>query len=194
MRPWVRCGLWAGAAFCVAGVAFVAASLFTDISPAWIVLNTAKGAVGFAFCGLAGLLAARRTGHARSGAAAGALGGFIAGLAVPASMYIFAYAFLDSVRQYPFEYYDFLQSGTQSVQEFLLSSKGHATVRSTSLGLVPVVMAFAALTGALAGYSGGIVGNWRSGALPSSPTVTREQGQQQQTRCGAHRSALAEGS
>ena len=79
MRRWVKTGLVAGTAFSVVGIAFVAVSLFTDISRSlWVVLDHAKGVAGFGFCGLAGLLAGRRTDRAATGAAAGALGGLIA--------------------------------------------------------------------------------------------------------------------
>ncbi len=159
MRPWVKNGLCAGTAFSVVGVAFVAVSLFTDISrSAWLALDQVKGVIGFAFCGLAGVLTALRTRRAGSGAAAGALGGAIAGVTVPVSMYVLAYGFLEAVRQYPFEHYDYLHSGAPSVQAFLRSSQGHATVLGTSLWLAPVVVAFAAILGAAVGYLGGCVG------------------------------------
>ncbi len=176
MRSWMKTGLGAGIAFSFVGVTFVAVSLFTDISrSAWVILDNAKGVVGFGFCALAGLLAARNTHRARSGAAAGALGGAIAGGAVPVSMYVLAYGFLDWVRQYPFEYYDYLNSGASSVRAFLLSSKGHTTVLSTSLGLVPVVVAFASLLGGTLGYLGGRVGaRWSGGPLaPVRPMALR---------------------
>lgn len=175
MRSWLKTGLGAGVAFSFVGVTFVAVSLFTDIPrSAWVILDNAQGVIGFGFCALAGLRAARNTHRARSGAAAGALGGVIAGVMVPVSMYVLAYGFLDSLRQYPFEYYDYLNSGASSVQAFLLSSKGHATVLSTSLGLVPVVVAFAALLGGALGYLGGWAGaRWPGGpfaaARPNTP-------------------------
>jgi hypothetical protein len=82
----------------------------------------------------------------------------MAGIAVPLSMYVLAYGFIDAVRQYPFEYYDFLNSGAASVQAFLLSPSGQATVRGTSLGLIPIVVVWAATLGAAMGYLGGSVG------------------------------------
>src|SRR5262245_53636873 len=149
MPSWVKTGIGAGVAFCAVGITFVAASLFTDISrTTWVVLDNAKGAVGFGFCGLAGFLTERRNHRAALTAAAGALGGLMAGIIVPVSMYVLAYGFVDGVRQYPFEYYDFLTSGASSVQVFLQSPRGHATVRGTSLGLVPIVMLWAGLLGA----------------------------------------------
>jgi hypothetical protein len=141
------------------GIAFVAVSLFTDISrTTWVFLDNAKGAVGFGFCGLAGFLIGRRTNRAVFGAASGALGGLIAGITVPVSMYVLTYGFVDVVRQYPFEYYDYLSSGASSVQAFLLSPSGHATVRGTSLGLVPIVVVWAVTLGAAMGYLGGRIG------------------------------------
>ena len=170
MRFWLKAGLAAGAAFSLVGIAFVAASLFTDISRStWQALNSVKGVIGFAFCGFAGLLTTRRTHRARSGAAAGALGGIIAGVTVPVSMHVLTYGFLESVRQYPFEYYDYLHSGARSVQEFLLSPSGHATVQSTSIWLVPVVVVYAALVGAAVGYLGGIVGRRWPGSMSATP-------------------------
>jgi hypothetical protein len=69
----MRAGISAGAAFSAAGVGFVALSLFTDISrPTWVIADNVKGVLGFTLCGLAGLLTARQTRHAGSGAAAGA--------------------------------------------------------------------------------------------------------------------------
>lgn len=169
MSSWLKNGLGAGAAFSVVGIAFVAVSLFTDISrSAWLVLDNVKGVIGFGFCGLAGLLTARHSHRAGSGAAAGALGGAIAGVSVPVSMYVLAYGFIDAVRQYPFEYYDYLSSGAPSVQAFLLSPSGHATVQSTSLWLVPVVVGFAATLGAAVGYLGGQVGTRRPSATASA--------------------------
>ena len=168
MRSWLKAGLAAGAAFSVVGIAFVAVSLFTDISRStWVVLDNVKGVIGFAFCGLAGFLTARHTLRASSGAAAGALGGAIAGVMVPVSMYVFAYGFHYAVRQYPFEYYDYLHSGAPSIQAFLLSPNGHATVLSTSLWLVPVVVAFAAILGGAVGYLGGSVGRRWPGVTPA---------------------------
>ena len=132
-------------------------------------LDNVKGVIGFGLCGLAGFLTARNTHRASSGAAAGAIGGAIAGVTVPVSMYVLAYGFLDAVRQYPFEYYDYLHSGAPSVQAFLRSPSGHATVQSTSLWLVPVVVAFAAILGAAVGYLGGSVGKRWPGATPATP-------------------------
>ena len=169
MRPWFKAGLSAGAAFSGVGIAFVAVSLFTDISrPTWVVLDNLKGLIGFAFCGLAGFLTARHTQRATSGAAAGALGGAIAGVTVPVSMYVLAYGFLDLVRQYPFEYYDYLHSGAPSVQAYLSSAAGHADVLSTSVGLVPVVGVFAAAVGAVVGFLGGTLGTRFPGASPAT--------------------------
>ena len=141
-------------------------------------LDNLKGMIGFAFCGLAGFLTARHTGRARSGAAAGALGGAIAGAAVPVSMYVLAYGFLDLVRQYPFEYYDYLRSGAPSVQAYLGSATGRADVLSTSVGLVPVVVPFAAALGAVVGFLGGAVGKRFSAAAPGT---TRNNTPSQQT-------------
>jgi len=164
MRSWVRAGGIAGIAFSVVGIAFVAVSLFTDISRnAWVVLDNTKGAIGFGFCGLAGFTVGRR--HPRSvlSAAAGALGGLIAGILVPVSMYVLAYGFVEAVRQYPFEYYDYLSSGATNVQAFLMSPSGRATVRGTSLGLVPIVVIWAVTLGAVMGYLGGRIGRrWQS--------------------------------
>ena len=169
MRPWLKAGLSAGAAFSVVAIAFVGVSLFADISrPTWVALDNLKGVIGFAFCGLAGFQAARHTQHAGSGAAAGALGGAIAGVTVPVSMYVLAYGFLNHVRQYPFEYYDYLNSGASSVQAYLISAKGHADVLSTSVGLVPVVVVFAAVLGAAVGFLGGTLGRRFSGASPAT--------------------------
>jgi len=133
-----------------------------------VTFDTVKGVIGFAFCGLAGFLIARQTHQAGSGAAAGALGGAIAGVTVPVSMYVLAYGFIDSVRQYPFEYYDYLSSGASTVQAFLLSTKGHADVLSTSIGLVPVVALFAAALGGAVGFFGGLLGRGRSGPIPGA--------------------------
>ena len=169
MRPWLRAGIGAGVAFSTVGVAFVAVSLFTDISRStWVTLDSVKGLIGFAFCGLGGFLIARQTPQAGSGAAAGALGGAIAGVTVPVSMYVLAYGFIDSVRQYPFEYYDYLSSGASTVQAFLLSTKGHADVLSTSIGLVPVVALFAAAVGGAVGFFGELLGRGRSGPIPGA--------------------------
>jgi len=168
MRAWLKTGLSAGAAFSAMGIAFVGMSLFTDVSrPVWVVLDNVKGAIGFAFCGLAGFLTGRRTLRATAGAAAGALGGVIAGITVPVSMYVLAYGFVAAVRQYPFEYYDYLSSGASSVQAFLLSPGGHATVRGTSLGLVPIVVIWAATLGAAVGYLGGRIGKRWPGTPPA---------------------------
>lgn len=80
MRSWFKVGLGAGAGFSAVGIAFVAVSLFTDISrPMWLALDSGKGDIGFGLCRLAGFLTARPTHRAGSGAAAGALGGAIAG-------------------------------------------------------------------------------------------------------------------
>ena len=169
MHSWVKAGIWAGTAFSVVGIAFVAMSLFTDISrTTWVVLDNAKGAIGFGFCGLAGFLIGRRKNRAVFCAAAGALGGLMAGITVPVSMYVLAYGFVDAVRQYPFEYYDYLSSGASSVQAFLLSRTGHATVRGTSLGLVPIVMVWAVILGAVMGYLGGRVGRRWPGTAPAT--------------------------
>lgn len=78
-------------------------------------------------------------------------------------MYVLAYGFIDSVRQYPFEYHDYLSSGASTVQAFLLSPKGHADVLNTSIGLVPVAAMFGAALGGAAGCLGGPVGRERSG-------------------------------
>jgi hypothetical protein len=169
MRPWMKAGIGAGAAFSTVGIGFVAVSLFTDISRStWVTFDSVKGVIGFAFCGLVGFLIARQTHQAGSGAAAGALGGAIAGVTVPVSMYVLAYGFIDSVRQYPFEYYDYLSSGASTVQAFLLSTKGHADVLSTSIGLVPVVALFAAALGGAVGFFGGLLGRGRSGPIPEA--------------------------
>lgn len=188
MPSWFKTGLAAGAAFSVVGVTFVAASLFTDMSrPAWVILDNVKGVIGFGFCGLAGLVAARRTHRARSGAAAGALGGAIAGVTVPLSMYVLAYGFIDAVRQYPFEYYDYLSSGAASVQVFLLSPSGHATVRGTSLGLVPIVVVWAAILGAAMGCLGGSLRRrW-----PGKAATARPNKPQQPTFGARHRSRVS---
>jgi hypothetical protein len=167
MRPWIKAGIAAGAAFSTVGIGFVAVSLFTDISRStWVTFDSVKGVIGFAFCGVAGLLTARQTHHAGSGAAAGALGGVMAGITVPVSMYVLAYGFIDSVHQYPFEYYDYVSSGALTVQAFLLSTKGHADVLSTSIGLVPVVGLFAAALGGAVGFVGGCLGRGLSGPNP----------------------------
>jgi hypothetical protein len=168
MRAWLKAGIVAGAGFSTVGVAFVLVSLFTDVSrPTWLILDNLKGAIGFGLCGLAGFLTGRRTHRAVSGALAGAVGGMMAGIAVPVSMYVFAYGFLEAVRQYPFEYYDYLSSGASNVQAFLLSPQGHAEVRGTSLGLVPIVVVWGTTLGAAVGYVGGRIGRrW------ASPTAT----------------------
>ena len=169
MRPWLKAGLSAGAVFSMVGIAFVTVSLFTGISRStWVALDNVKGMIGFGVCGVAGFLTARRTHRASSGAAAGALGGAIAGVTVPVSMYVLAYGFLDSVRQYPFEYYDYLHSGAPSVQAYLSSAKGQADVLSTTVGLVPVVVLFAAALGAAVGCLGGTLGKKFSGASPAT--------------------------
>ena len=169
------------------GIAFVAVSLFTDISrTTWVVLDNAKGAIGFGFCGLAGFLIGRRTNRAVFSAAAGALGGLIAGITVPVSMYVLAYGFVDVVRQYPFEYYDYLSSGASSVQAFLLSPSGHATVRGTSLGLVPIVVVWAVILGAAMGYLGGRIGRRWPGAAPATTRPNKPL----QPTSGADRSVL----
>lgn len=172
MPVWLKTGIAAGAGFSVVGIAFVALSLFTDISrTTWVVLDNAKGVVGFGLCGLAGFFAGRLSHRARAGAAAGAVGGAIAGVTVPVSMYLLAYAFVDAVRQYPFEYYDYLSSGAPSVQAFLRSADGHATVLGTSVGLVPIVVVWAATLGAIVGYVGGRVGRRRGQHQGSEVTV-----------------------
>ena len=170
MRSWLTTGIGAGIAFAAIGIAFVAVSLFTDVSrTTWIVLDNAKGVIGFGLCGLAGFLLGRQGQRAALGASAGAVGGLIAGITVPVSMYVLAYGFVDAVRQYPFEYYDYLNSGAANVQAFLLSPDGHATVRSTSLALVPVVVVWAAVLGAAMGYLGGRVGShWRRGSAAAN--------------------------
>ena len=131
-------------------------------------LDNVKGVIGFGFCGVAGFLTARHPHRSSSAAAAGALGGAIAGVTLPVSMYMLAYGLIDFVRQYPFEHYDYLHSGAASAQAFLLSPSGHATVLGTSLGLVPVVVAFAAILGATIGYLGGRVGRRWPGATPAT--------------------------
>jgi hypothetical protein len=73
-------------------------------------------------------------------------------------MYVLAYGFLTLVRQYPFEYYDYVHSGAPSVQAYLISAKGQADILSTTVGLVPVVVAFAAALGAAVGFLGGTLG------------------------------------
>ena len=166
---WVKAGLSAGTAFSVVGITFVLVSLFTDVSrPVWVVLDNVKGVIGFGFCGIAGFLVGRRTHHRTSSAMAGALGGLMAGIAVPGSMYVLAYGFIEAVRQYPFEYYDYLSSGASSVQSFLLSPKGHAEVRSTSLGLIPIVVVWATTLGAVMGYFGGRIGQRWSNTAPAT--------------------------
>ena len=174
MRSWLKAGIAAGTAFSVVGIAFVVVSLFTDISrTTWVFLDNAKGAVGFGFCGFAGFLIGRRTNRAGFSAAAGALGGLLAGITVPVSMYVLAYGFVDEVRQYPFEYYDYLSSGASSVQAFLLSPSGHATVRGTSLGLVPIVVVWAVTLGAAIGYLGGCIGRRWFGAASATTRPNR---------------------
>lgn len=168
MCPWLKAGAGAGIAFSMVGLAFVAVSLFTDITRAsWETLNASKGLIGFGCCGFAGFLAARATRRPVLGAAAGALGGAIAGITVPVSMYVLAYGFLNSVRRYPFEYHDFLRSGAPTAKAFLLSAEGQATVLSTSVGLVPVVVVFAGLVGGVIGFLGGLFG-MRSGGSPAN--------------------------
>jgi hypothetical protein len=175
VQAWLKAGLSAGAAFSAVGIAFVLLSLFTEISrPMWMVLDNVKSVIGFGFCGIAGFLAGRQTHRATSGARAGAVGGMIAGITVPVSIYVLAYGFVEAVRQYPFEYYDYLSSGAPSVQAFLLSPDGNATVRGTSLGLVPVAVVWAATLGAAVGYLGGRMGTRRPGtaaaaARPNTP-------------------------
>jgi hypothetical protein len=165
----MKSGIGAGVAFSAVGIGFVAVSLFTDISRStWVALDNVKGVIGFAFCGLAGFLTARQTHRLGLGVAAGALGGAIAGVTVPVSTYVLAYEFIDSVRQYPFEYYDFLHSGASTVQAFLLSAKGHADVLSTSIGLVPVVALFAAALGAAVGFLGAFWGRRLSGPFSAT--------------------------
>jgi len=170
MRSWVKTGGVAGIAFSFVGIAFVAVSLFTDISrTAWVALDNAKGAVGFGFCGLAGFAVGRRQTRTVLSAAAGGLGGLMAGITVPVSMYVLAYGFVKAVRQYPFEYYDYLSSGATNVQAFLLSPSGHETVRGTSLGLVPIVVIWAVTLGAVIGYLGGRIGRrWQGEAAATT--------------------------
>lgn len=169
MRPWLKAGLGAGVAFSIVGVTFVAVSLFTDISRStWVALDIVKAVICFAFCGLGGLVAVRHTHRVSSGVAAGALGGAMAGAIVPVSMYLLAYGFLDVVRQYPYEYYDYLQSGASSMQAYLRSPKGHADVVSTSVGLVPLAMLFTTAVGAAMGFLGGTLGKRFLGASPAT--------------------------
>ena len=187
MRSWIKAGLGAGTAFSVVGIVFVAVSLFTDISrTVWIVLDNVKGAIGFGCCGLAGFLIGRANNRPVFSTAAGALGGLIASITVPVSMYVFAYGFVDAVRQYPFEYYDYLSSGASSVQAFLLSPSGHATVRGTSLGLIPIVMVWAVILGVAMGYLGGRIGRRWPGAAPAPTRPNKPL----QPTSGADRSVL----
>jgi hypothetical protein len=169
MKSWVKCGVAAGAAFTAVGVAFVAVSLFTGVSHStWLVLDEAKGFVGFGLCCLAGYVTTRGTRDARSGAAAGALGGAIGGIAVPASIYVLAYAFLGAVRQYPFDHYDYLGSGAANAQEYLQSAQGHATVLGSSVFLIPVVVLMAVLLGGALGYIGGSIETRRASIAEAS--------------------------
>ena len=155
-QQWIVPGIAGGLAFSVLSVVFGAVSLFTEVDrPSWLILNNLTAVPGFIFCGVAGSAAARATGHRSSGAAAGTLAGTIAAVVISVAPYALAYGFIDAVRQYPFEYFDVLNSGAPSIRAFLLSDEGRATVFSTSVGLVPVVAFFSAAVGALVGLFGG---------------------------------------
>ncbi len=74
-----RTGTALGLAASTAGVAFVAISLFTDVTRAtWLALNDLMALFALACCAAAGFLAVRTTRRARTGALAGALCGGIA--------------------------------------------------------------------------------------------------------------------
>ena len=94
----------------------------------WVALNQIKGVIGFALCGLAGFLCLHRGCTLRSAFVSGLIGGSMAAIAYPLSIYLLAYGFLDWVQQYPFEYHSMLGSGMTDPHEFLLSDRGRATV------------------------------------------------------------------
>jgi hypothetical protein len=72
------------------------------------------------------------------------------GTAVTAALYIF-----EQVRQYPFEHYSYLNSGSANIREYLLSERGRITVTETSLGLMPIVAPIAAALGGAVAALGG---------------------------------------
>jgi hypothetical protein len=74
------------------------------------------------------------------------------------TLYVLAFGFTDSLRQYPYEHYDFRSSGAATIQEFLRSAKGRATVTETTLGLLPIVLPLAAALGAFSAAVGGFIG------------------------------------
>ncbi|HEX2488247.1 MAG TPA: hypothetical protein VHR27_02530 [Blastocatellia bacterium] len=172
----VRYGLIFGSLFSAIGVVFIALSVFTYIKgPLWLGLNQIKGVLCFGLCCIAGLLIGRRTGNVRMAALAGMLAGAIGGAVVSAALYIIPYGFIDHIRQYPFEHYSYLNSGATNIHEYLLSVKGRATVRETSIGLAPLVATIAALLGATVAALGGLV---RSG-MRMNPTESRNLRQNQ---------------
>ncbi len=164
---WMKQGVFFGTAFALLGVAFVLVSTMTDIErPTWLVLNQLKGALGFGLCAWAGFRVARSTGSVRAAAVAGLLAGAIGGLAVPLSMYGVAYGLMPHLRQYPFEYHDFMSSGLPTVQAFLLSPSGRAEVTSTTVELAPLVALLASVLGASVAATAGVVARkfWRDAA------------------------------
>ena len=167
-NPVVRYGLAFGIFFALVGIIFVLISIFTDINrPLWVVLNQVKGVICFGLCGLGGVLVVRRTERVKTATLTGLLTGTIGSLVVTAALYVVPYGFIDHVRQYPFEHYSYINSGAANIKEYLLSERGRATVTSTSIGLIPIVIPIAALLGAAVATFGGWIGKmkWRNKAM-----------------------------
>ena len=151
-HPEVRHGLTAGFLFGIVAVSFVLISTFTNISRAtWVTLHNVQGVLLVAFCLSAGFWAAHRTGRWSAAVVASTVACVLAAFLELAAQGIVAYGFTDYLRQYPFEYYDFISSGAPTLKAYLYSGKGIYDYTWTAGVCLLFGVVFGAVVGGVAG-------------------------------------------
>src|SRR6266700_319257 len=101
------------------------------------------------FCGIAGYVAARKTGQMKTGTYAGLFTGLLSMVIGMSALFVMTFVFMALIRQNAFMLDDFRRSGLKNIDQFIIEDAVGATLVGTLFSLVA-----GGIFGTLGGYLG----------------------------------------
>ena len=154
-NPWIKQGLLFGI---LLGLVHITYNLINNLAPANVTLNNLLNGLFIpallVFYGVAGYVAARRTGETTAGTRAGLLTGLLSVAIGMCTLFVITFAFMNVIRENAFMLYDFRRSGATSLDDFIIQD---------AIGAALIGTLFSLLAGGLLGTLGGFLGKTLKG-------------------------------
>ncbi len=147
---WIKQGILFGL---LLGSIHIGYNLINNLAPANATLNSLlNNSILLAvliFCGIAGYVAARKTGQMKTGTYAGLFTGLLSMVIGMSALFVMTFVFMALIRQNAFMLDDFRRSGLKNIDQFIIEDAVGATLVGTLFSLVA-----GGIFGTLGGYLG----------------------------------------